>query len=123
MAYTKQNIAIFLKFYADTELYGQKNKLFTFRIYSIDDFPQMLDRLQAKGFVFLKGWIEGKLLGARIFNYEVITSINNQIEYNFKNIGLVKILCRTPDDPRENSNENKLYLESEASELRNSKKK
>lgn len=114
MAYTKQNIALFFKFYADTELYGQKNKLFVFRVYSIDDFPEMMNRLANKGFVFLKGWLEGKLLGARIFNYEVITSKNKQIEYNFKNIGLVKILCRTPDDRGDDSVKNKYNLESGA---------
>ena len=86
-----ENIAIYLKFYANCYHSGDYNKYFCFKMSSVESLSSMMSRFEHRGFCFLSAWIEGRINGNVMFNFQVLKRKNFQIEYFFDNIKKCKI--------------------------------
>jgi len=85
------NIQLYFRFYADNELLQQVNKEMIFKLFKLNDLPNMIERFEKRGTRFRAGWIEIRDSdNIVLMNEQVLKSVYSQYEYDFNSIDKLK---------------------------------
>ena len=84
------NLQLYLIFYHDNRLLGIVNEKRTFKLFRLEDLPEMVERFEKRGAIFRAGYVEIRDNDKKVFNIRVFKSVNKVLEYDMNSIDKTK---------------------------------